>query len=200
MAYLFDVKENNMEEKTFLENLRKKTTQLDKITKFFLILLAAAGVYLLAFFLLTPFFTPAYSSSMAMMMQQMGFSSPSSPYLWIVSLLMALIAAIPLSFYLFHQVSPAFGKVSYETDSLERYRLLRQGLGVEEKILLDHIKEAGEITQDSLRFRLEWSKAKVSTLLTTLEKKGMVQRERTGKTYRVFLQKATVQNGLTSNL
>lgn len=171
-----------------MEKIKKRITQLEGGTKFFLVLLAASGVYLLAFFLLTPFFTPAYSSSMAMMMQQMGFSSPSSPYLGIISLLIALIAAILLSFYLFRQ-APASEKVNNEKNFSERYQLLRQGLNDEEKILLDHINEAGEITQDSLRFRLEWSKAKVSTLLTNLEKKGLVQRERTGKTYRVFLQK-----------
>ncbi len=178
-----------MEEKSLLEKLKKRIVQLDRVTKFFLLLLAASGVYLLAFSLLTPFFNPVYSSPMLLMMQQAGFSSPSSPYLWIISLLAALIAVIPLSFYLFRQASPTSKEASYGKNSPERYHLLRQGLNEEEKILLDHIKEAGEITQDSLRFRLEWSKAKVSTLLTNLEKKGMVQRERTGKTYRVFLQK-----------
>ena len=56
-------------------------------------------------------------------------------------------------------------------------------------IFLDEIKKAGEITQDSLRFRLNWSKAKVSTILTNLDKIGLIQRERIGKTYKVYLQK-----------
>lgn len=47
--------------------------------------------------------------------------------------------------------------------------------------------EPGRITQDSLRFRLGWSKAKVSRILTNLDRKNIVQRERTGKTYAVFL-------------
>ena len=41
----------------------------------------------------------------------------------------------------------------------------------------------------SLRFRLNWSKAKISTILTNLDKKGIVQRQRTGKTYNIYLQK-----------
>ena len=54
---------------------------------------------------------------------------------------------------------------------------------------LEAIKKSGEITQDSLRFRLDWSKAKVSTILTNLDKRNLIQRERIGKTYKVYLQK-----------
>ena len=58
-----------------------------------------------------------------------------------------------------------------------------------EKKILDEVKRAGEITQDSLRFRLNWSKAKISTILTNLDKINLIQRERQGKTYKVFLSK-----------
>jgi uncharacterized membrane protein len=38
-----------------------------------------------------------------------------------------------------------------------------------------------------LRFRLGWSKAKLSRILTNLDKMNLIQRERAGKTYNVFL-------------
>ncbi|MFQ6065443.1 MAG: helix-turn-helix transcriptional regulator, partial [Candidatus Bathyarchaeia archaeon] len=57
----------------------------------------------------------------------------------------------------------------------------------DEKAIIDEIRRAGKITQDSLRFRLGWSKAKVSRILINLDKMNLIQRERIGKTYNVFL-------------
>ncbi len=68
--------------------------------------------------------------------------------------------------------------------------ILKMGLSTDEKALLAEVEKAGQITQDSLRFRLDWSKAKVSTIVSSLDRRGIVQRERSGKTYRVFLQKS----------
>jgi len=67
--------------------------------------------------------------------------------------------------------------------------IIRKALSEDEKSILEEIKKAGKITQDSLRFRLNWSKTKVSTILTNLDKINLIQRERTGKTYKVYLQK-----------
>ncbi len=75
--------------------------------------------------------------------------------------------------------------VSRETE----LQILKKALNEDEKRVLDEVEKAKEITQDSLRFRLEWSKAKLSAILSNLDKKGLVQRERSGKTYRVFLEK-----------
>ena len=70
----------------------------------------------------------------------------------------------------------------------KEFNIIKKALSEDERKILNEIKKAGEITQDSLRFRLNWSKAKISTILTNLDKKEIVQRQRTGKTYYVYLQ------------
>ena len=108
----------------------------------------------------------------------MNFSSSSSAIMNLVSLVVAIIVAVVASFYLFKH------------DAKEQeYNIIRRALSEDEKVILDEVKKAGEITQDSLRFRLDWSKTKVSTILTNLDKINLIQRERTGKTYKVYLQK-----------
>jgi len=70
---------------------------------------------------------------------------------------------------------------------VDELKIIRKVLSNDEKAIVDEIRRAGEITQDSLRFRLGWSKAKVSRILTNLDKMNLIQRERVGKTYSVFL-------------
>ncbi len=69
----------------------------------------------------------------------------------------------------------------------DELRIIGRALSEDEKTILNEIRRAGRITQDSLRFRLGWSKAKVSRILTNLDKMNLIQRERSGKTYIVFL-------------
>lgn len=76
-----------------------------------------------------------------------------------------------------------------EVSAVHEFELVKKGLSEDEKKILAEIEKEKEITQDSLRFRLEWSKAKVSTILTHLDKMGIIQRRREGKTYVVFLSK-----------
>lgn len=71
----------------------------------------------------------------------------------------------------------------------QKREIIKAALTSEEKKMLAEIEKAGEITQDSLRFRLGWSKAKASAIASNLDRMGVVQRERVGKTYRVFLEK-----------
>jgi len=70
---------------------------------------------------------------------------------------------------------------------MDELEIIKRALSDDEKAVLDEIRRAGEITQDSLRFRLDWSKAKLSRILTNLDKMNIIQRERVGKTYNVFL-------------
>jgi len=67
------------------------------------------------------------------------------------------------------------------------YKILERALSEDEVILVAIIRENEGITQDSLRFRTGFSKSKVSALLLNLEKKGIVTRERLGRTYKVFI-------------
>jgi len=158
-------------------------TRLDNVTKILLILLIGVIFYFAVFFIVKPVFVAGSASTMGMMSQMMGsgimnFSSSSSAIMNLVSLIGAIIAALVVSFYLFKH------------DAKEQeYSIIKSGLSEDEKTILDVIKKAGEITQDSLRFRLNWSKAKVSTILTNLDKMELIQRERIGKTYKVYLQK-----------
>lgn len=70
---------------------------------------------------------------------------------------------------------------------MEELKIIKRALSEDEKAVIDEITRAGEITQDSLRFRLDWSKAKLSRILTNLDKMNIIQRERVGKTYNVFI-------------
>lgn len=56
-----------------------------------------------------------------------------------------------------------------------------------ERKVLKVIKDEEGISQSSLRFRTNLSKATVSQILSSFEKKGIVKREVEGKTYSVYL-------------
>lgn len=157
--------------------------RLDNVTKILLILLIGVVFYFAIFSILKPFFITEPTPMMRMMGQMVGsdimnFSSANSVTMNLISLIVAISVALIVSFYLF----------KHEAKN-EEYAIIRKALSDDEKKILDEIKKSGEITQDSLRFRLNWSKAKVSTILTNLDKRNLIQRERIGKTYRVYLQK-----------
>ncbi|PIN94674.1 hypothetical protein COU53_02555 [Candidatus Pacearchaeota archaeon CG10_big_fil_rev_8_21_14_0_10_30_48] len=152
-------------------------TELDNVTKILLILLIGVILYFIMFMVLSPFLIRE-PTSMAEVMNQMMGANDSSIIINLLSLIIAIIIALIVSFYLFRQ-----------NGKEQEYKILRKVLSDDEKKILDEIKKAGEITQDSLRFRLDWSKAKISTILTNLDKRNLIQRKRIGKTYNVYLQK-----------
>ena len=161
----------------------KKLRKLDNITKVLIILLIGIIFYFVIFSILKPLFIREQTSMINMMSQMMGydvmnFSNNSSATMNLISLIGAITVALVISFYLFKHDAKD-----------EEYTIIRKALSEDEKKILDEIKKAGEITQDSLRFRLNWSKAKVSTILTNLDKRNLIQRERIGKTYKVYLQR-----------
>ena len=145
--------------------------KLDSVTKILLIALVVAVSYLIIFLILKPFFAP--TSMMDIMNQTVAGRTDT-----IISFIISFIIGLVISFYMFKDKGKERDEIS----------IIRKVLSEDEKKILDEIKKAGKITQDSLRFRLGWSKAKVSTILTNLDKKGIVQRQRTGKTYNIHLQ------------
>ena len=151
-------------------------TKIDNITKILLILLIGVVFYFVVFLILNSFIIKE-PRTMAEMMGQITGSNANSVIINLVSLIIAILVALIISFRLFRQ-----DKQEHE------YRIIRKALSNDEKAILDEIKKAGEITQDSLRFRLNWSKAKISTTLTNLDKMNLIQKERIGKTYKVYLQ------------
>jgi len=62
-------------------------------------------------------------------------------------------------------------------------------LSKDERKIVEELERSEEITQDSLRFRLGWSKAKVSAVASALDRLDVVQRQREGKTYLLKLSK-----------
>lgn len=157
--------------------------QLDNVSKIALIILAAIIGYFLMFLVLSPLLAPTQTPMMRVMNEMMGtnimnFSTTNSIITNLISLAFGVGLGFLTSLYLFRR---------QQEDG--EYNILRKALSNDEKRILGEIKKAGEITQDSLRFRLDWSKAKVSTILTNLDKRDLIQRERIGKTYKVYLQK-----------
>lgn len=157
--------------------------EVDNVSKIVLIFLVAIVGYFLVFLIISPLFAPKQTPMMQMMGEVMGmnimnFSTTNSIIINLISLVFAAGLGFLTSLYLFRT----------KTDD-KGYNILRKALSDDEKRILDEVKRAGEITQDSLRFRLNWSKAKVSTILTNLDKRNLIQRERIGKTYKVCLQK-----------
>ncbi|AGB39670.1 helix-turn-helix transcriptional regulator [Natronococcus occultus] len=56
----------------------------------------------------------------------------------------------------------------------------------DERRVLEPVVDSPGITQIALRDRSEFSKSKVSQTVTDLEKRGLLYRERQGRTYRVY--------------
>ncbi|MBA7698763.1 hypothetical protein GH146_00380 [archaeon] len=153
---------------------------LDLTTKIILIVLVVVISYLLLFLVLSEVFVQEPTSGTGMMGQMMD-TSPDYTVVILISLTIALVVGVLVTLWL----KPAKTETTVsKTDELE---IIKRALSDDEKAVLDEIRRAGEITQDSLRFRLEWSKAKLSRILTNLDKMNIIQRERVGKTYNVFL-------------
>ncbi len=108
---------------------------------------------------------------------------------------MLLAAAVGLA-SLFIAIQPSEGKGREKKVEKRRsangnrhYRQIINRLSKDEKIIVERLKHTGEITQDSLRSQLGWSKAKVSTVLGVMERQGFIKKNRKGKTYLVKLSK-----------
>ncbi len=135
-------------------------------------------IYIAMIIILKPLFITPTTGMMAMM----SYANPNYITLNIVSLLIGLCAGLAI-----FTITKPKEKVK---ENIE-LKIIKKALSADENAAIDEIEKAGEITQDSLRFRLGWSKAKASTILTNLDKMSLIQRERQGKTYNIFLQKKT---------
>jgi len=158
---------------------------LDSTTKIILVVFAVVIIFLVLFLATSALLAPEYNSfgGMGNMMNnyQQDYTVPI-----LLSLVVALMVGAIVSLWLKPAAkteAPAPAPVA-KVDELE---IIKRALSEDEKLVVDEIRRAGEITQDSLRFRLEWSKAKLSRILTNLDKLNIIQRERVGKTYKVFL-------------
>jgi len=69
----------------------------------------------------------------------------------------------------------------------DKFELVLKAMDENEKRVIKAIKEQDGITQSTLKYRTDLSKAKVSQILTDFERKHLIKRESKGKTYAVYL-------------
>ena len=119
----------------------------------------------------------------------MSFQSTEQSNLNIAAIVLAVIGGTTAALF--------FGRKVVQKEDLQELSIIKRVLSSDEKKLIGIVEEAGQITQDSLTFRLEWSRAKVSIMVTNLERLNILQRKREGKTYTVFLSKKTEVNNAT---
>jgi uncharacterized membrane protein len=167
---------------------------LDFTTKIVLIILVVVISFLITFSVLSVIFAQESTSGDGvdgmmdnMMDGMMGGTSSNSLVISLVALTVALVAGALVSLLVMSRKPEAPAAIATPATRTDELEIIKRVLSDDEKAVLDEIRRAGEITQDSLRFRLEWSKSKLSRILTNLDKMNLIQRERVGKTYTVFL-------------
>ena len=69
----------------------------------------------------------------------------------------------------------------------DKFNVALKVMDENEKNVINAVKEQDGITQITLRYRTNLSKAKISQVLTDFEKKGLIKRIQKGKTYAVHL-------------
>ncbi len=79
------------------------------------------------------------------------------------------------------------GVVAVEGDFKRKLDILYRALTDDERVVVALISNSEGVTQDSIRFKTGFSKSKVSALLSELEKKDIIMREKLGRTYKLFI-------------
>lgn len=83
-------------------------------------------------------------------------------------------------------------KLEKEKDNFvreDKLKIISMMLDQNEQKIFDVIKEKEGITQSMIRLKTDLSKATVSQILSSFERKNLIRREPNGKTYSVFLIK-----------
>ncbi|MEK6963626.1 MAG: hypothetical protein AABX70_04315 [Nanoarchaeota archaeon] len=153
----------------------KRLQNLDNSSRTLLLLITVFVAYLIFIPLLHPFFNPEGHVSECVL----SASTPNIKILNILAVILSLMVGFLVSLKL---------KSKSEGSGKDELSILKKALSKDEQKLLEEVQKAKEITQDSLRFRLDWSKAKVSAILNNLDRMDLVQRERVGKTYNVIFK------------
>ena len=157
--------------------LKMSATGIDIVTKVIIVILAILFSYFVVILLLSPLFVHQPQSWQDMMGHMMNFNQTSAT-MNLIAVSLALGIGLIISLFLLR---------AKPVSEVEELKIIKRALSEDEKAVIDEITRADEITQDSLRFRLDWSKAKLSRILTNLDKMNIIQRERVGKTYNVFM-------------
>ena len=157
---------------------------LDLTTKIIIIVLVIVLSFIVLFFISSEFLVEEDTFGNGMM-DHMGTSTDYTVVI-LLSLAVALVTGLLITLWLKPSLQTQPVTLIQPAPTIDELEIIKRALSDDEKQVLDEIRRAGEITQDSLRFRLEWSKAKLSRILTNLDKLNLIQRERFGKTYKVF--------------
>lgn len=113
----------------------------------------------------------------------LGEDSASIPYLITLSFLSGMI--LGLSFFLWTRSIADGGEPGSVTS--RNIEILKKALSDDETRLIDLIRSSEGVTQDSIRFKTGFSKSKVSAIISEMEKKDILSRERLGRTYKIFI-------------
>jgi|GEM_PF-2908993 uncharacterized membrane protein len=142
--------------------------------------LVSIGIFLAVFLLLysITWFTNPMRGHMGMMGMMGAIGFPTWPF---------LIAILAVIIYIVMAPGRESETTSEEKNSDELINVVERVMDKDESLIINIIKEHEGITQDSLRFKTGFSKAKISIILKELENKGIIYRERFGKTYRLYL-------------
>lgn len=151
-------------------NYLKRLSKLDTLSRFVIVLIAIILVYIFIICLIFPLIVSQRLSEEYIL----SFSSAQHRHMNLISIVIAMIAGA------------IFAALINDDHNMKAIKGI---LSANDRKVIDVLEEVSEITQDSLMFRLEWSRAKISTILTNLEKRGLIQRRREGKTYVVFIPK-----------
>ena len=159
--------------------LRMDFSLMDETSKAIFIILVFIVSYIFALVPLGIVLDP--TSTLAERM--MNFETPE---LRLLNML-AVVVALAVGFLVSYNIA-----LAQRDEPEHQLEIIKKALSDDERLVVEEGERAGDITQDSLRFRLDWSKAKVSTVLSNLDRMGVIQRERMGKTYKVFLDSSRV--------
>lgn len=120
----------------------------------------------------------------------MGQTTPWQTYFGIV--VISAIAALGLYLIFFEKSQKAIISTLEKQKHIqvegEKFDILLKGLDEDEKKVIMAVREQDGITQQTLRLRTDLHKSKLSIVLDSLEKKGLVKRVAKGKTNQVFLK------------
>ncbi len=111
--------------------------------------------------------------------------------------LMALLALIGLYLILFskdevvvhRQIIRREIKSGEVKNNEKKFDIIMSALNEDEKKVILAVKDQDGITQSTLKFRTDFSKAKLSIVLSDMEKRGLITRAPEGNTYKVYLKR-----------
>lgn len=106
-----------------------------------------------------------------------------------VALLGVYLLFFERTYEAFRLQQAAFAKEVGEAKRKDEFGAYLAGFSIEEQAVLKAVREQDGITQSTLRYRTGMSKASLSMLLDSLEKRDVVRRKAAGKTKEVYLRK-----------